>query len=238
MRHPLLTVLCPLLLIAATAQAEDIMPKPDDNVVYAVSAEDWVTTKTARVTVDVEAAVNGSNAGSIRSDMMKAVNDLSKADWRLTNFNRNLDATGLEHWSANYETRIPESQLNGLNENAKKLSKAGMQLTINDIDFSPTLDETEATKAALRTKLYKDVGDQLASLNTTLPGRGYRIASIDFIDGRGVFQPMPRVRNMIAMAEPVGAAVASPQEDQSAERAEKITLTARVVFAALPPAVH
>ncbi len=86
--------------------------------------------------------------------MTKAVNNLAKADWRLTSFNRSEDQTGLERWSATFEARLPETDLNGLAETAKKISKAGMQLTIADIDFSPTLEEMETARAGLRTQVY------------------------------------------------------------------------------------
>jgi hypothetical protein len=237
MRRFLLPAFLSVLMLAPAVHAEE-MPKPDDRVVFDLAAEDWVTTKTARVTVNVEAAVSGANAGSARADMMKAVNGLAAGDWRLIGFNRSQDQTGLERWSASFEARLPEASLGGLNDSAKKLSKAGMQVSVGEIDFSPTLDETEVVRAALRAQLYKKAADQLAALNGVLSGRGYRVASIDF-SGGPVAMPMPgmmagsgggRAMPMVAMAAP-----SAPPESPEAERSEKVTLTARVVFAALPP---
>jgi hypothetical protein len=203
-------------------------------VIFDLSAEDWVMTKNAHVSVNVEAAVSDKTAGTMRGDMIKAVNDLAKGDWRLTNFNRSQDQTGLERWSATFETRLPENMLSGLGDGVKKLSKAGMQLSLGDIDFSPSLDEMETARGVLRTKLYKEASDQLTALNTALPGRNYRIATINFTgsnDEPGPV-PMPRVvrgQAMMAMAVPASAPAAPPME-----RAEKITLNARVVLAAVP----
>jgi hypothetical protein len=237
MHRLLLIALFPLLLTASYARAEEA-PKPDDSIVLSLSAEDWVTTKTARVTANVEAAVTSGTAGTVRADMMKSVNDIAKSDWRLTSFTRSLDQTGLERWSATYEARVPEEQLNGLNDNAKKLSKAGMQLTIGDIDFSPTLDEMETARAALRTKIFKSAADQLLMLNTTLAGRNYRIALIDF-EGNEPMPIPPRPRFLAGAARPMNAMIAAApaQEDQLDDRAQKITLTARVVFSAASPVV-
>jgi uncharacterized protein YggE len=163
--------------------------------------------------------------------MIKAVNDIAKADWRLTSFNRSQDSTGLERWSAMFEARLPENELNGLNDNAKKVSKAGMQVTLGDINFTPTLAEMEAARSALRTQVYKNVSDQLAALNAALPGRGYRIGVINFATSEEEPRPMPHVvRGMLAMANAPESAPQPPME-----RAEKITMTARVVLAALPP---
>lgn len=217
------------------AKANDY--KPDDMVAFNISAEGWVSTKSARVSLSVEAAVSGNSAGTMRTNMTKAVNDIVKADWRLISFNRSQDQTGLERWSAVYEARVLESELNGLHEKAKTTSKAGMQISISDIDFSPTLEETQATMAQLRTQLFKQANEQLAVLNSTIPGRNYRIGTISFggqarsmVMGGMADKKGGRAHFMTAMAEPEMAMdSAAPME-----RAEKITLTADIVYAALP----
>jgi hypothetical protein len=224
-----LSLASPVFLTPAFAEEA---PKPDDTVGFELSAEDWVTTKTAHVIVDVEAAVTAANAGSMRADMIKAVDDMAKGDWRLTSFNRSQDQTGMERWSANFDARLPEAELGGLSDAAKKASKAGMQITIGSIDFSPTLDENEAVRASLRTHLLKEANDQLASVNTTLVGRAYRIAQVSF-DGAQSEVVMRRMRPMMvngaSMAMASDAAAPSPME-----RSEKMTMTAHVIYAALP----
>ena len=228
----LLIAVAAVSLFAFAANAEEF--RPDDRVMFDVSAEDWVTTKTAHVTAAVEAAVSGNTAGTMRTDMMKAVGDLAKSDWRLTSFTRNQDQTGLEHWSAIFETRMPESDLGPLNDDAKKLSKPGMQLSIIGIDFTPTLDEMETARNGLRTRIYKIANDQLTALNAALPGRNYRIALINFTGDTDAGTPLPqvykgRVAGMAMMAVP---AAPEPSPAAPMERAEKVTLAARIVFAA------
>lgn len=229
----LILALATLVLFTSSVRAEE-MPRPDDRVIFDVSGEDWVMTKTAHVGVNVEAAVSDKNAGTMRADMIKAVNDLAKGDWRLTNFNRSQDQTGLERWSATFEARLPENQLNGLSDGAKKLSKAGMQLSIGEVDFSPTLEEMEAARSTLRTKLYKEANDQLAVLNTSLPGRSYRIALINFTSNMDEPGQMPMPKVLRGQANMMMATAAMAPAAPPMERAEKITLAARVVFAALP----
>jgi hypothetical protein len=221
------------------AQAEEAV-KPDDTVAFDVMSEDWVITKTAHVVLDVEASVSATNAGTMRADMIKAVNDVAKGDWRLINFSRNQDQTGLERWSVNFESRLPENELSGLADAAKKASKAGMQITVGAIDFSPTLEETEATRSALRAKALKQAADQLVALNAALPGRNYRIAQITFdIDDAAPPPPVPMMRHNLMVAGVAGNAMPPappPAASESMERSEKITLTAHVTYAALPPA--
>lgn len=227
----MLSALLSVLLLAPVAHAEE-QPKPDDHVVFDLAAEDWVTTKTARVIVNVEAAVNGANAGNTRADMLKAVDSLAASDWRLISFNRNQDQTGLERWSASFETRLVETTLGGMADNAKKLSKAGMQLSVATIDFSPTLDEMETVRASLRTQIYKKTADQLAALNTTLAGRNYRVAEIDF----GGETPVPMMAMARSDAAPMASMGVSVSNGSSlgAERSEKVRMVAHVVFSALP----
>jgi len=208
--------------------------KRDDTVAYTISAEDWVTTKTARVTLSVEASVTSSNAGAMRTDMAKAVNDAAKADWRLTEFNRSQDQTGMERWSVSFESRLPESTLGGLADAAKKASKAGMQIRVADVDFSPTLEETEAVRAALRAKLMKAAADQLTAVNAALPGKNYRIANISFdpqvMPMRGGYRAKGMDNAMLMAAAPM------PESAPAQERAQKLVMQARVVYAAVPPA--
>lgn len=233
MRYLLPSVLLAVLLCMPQARAEEA-PRPDDRVVFDLSAEDWVTTKTARVTVHVDAAVNGAASGTMRADMQKAVEAMAQGEWRLTQFNRGQDQTGLERWNADFEARLAENLLGGLGDNAKKQSKAGMQLSVQNIDFSPTLDETEAVRSSLRAQIYKKAADQLTALNSALPGRAYRIADIDFSsDYVAVVPQMMHARGlaMSAMA-PAPASDAAPME-----RSEKMRVMAHVTLAALPPSL-
>jgi hypothetical protein len=231
-----------LLVLGTSARAEDAKEHRhlDDSVIFDLAAEDWVTTKTAHVEADVEAAVSANGTATARGDMLKAVNDLAKGDWRLTSFARSQDQTGLERWSALFETRLPESELGGLSEQAKKLSKAGMQLSVVGIDFTPTLDEMETARSNLRGQIYKMANEQLTTLNGSLPGHSYRISLIDFTSDDQTEAPTPapqvfhgfRAAGMAVPAPP--QASAETANAPSIERAEKITLTARVILAALP----
>lgn len=242
---PIRARLCLALLlcgVAMPALADEA--KPDDRVTLNLQAENWVTTSTARVVLQVDAAVAGSNAGSMREAMQKAVEAVVKADWRLTGFSRNSDATGLERWNASYEARVPESALGGIHDTVKKASKAGMQLTVGEIAFDPTLAETEAAQAKLRNDIYKQANDQLTALNTAIPGRQYRIGAIDFMPSQGIVPAMPmmmarpmmgRVAAMSAgssgMAESTDMAAEAPEM----QRSQKIAVQAQVTFNALPP---
>lgn len=229
-----------VLMFSAATHAEE-GKIPQDTVTFMLSSEDWITAKTARVVIGVEAAVSGASAGTARAEMMKAVDSVAKADWRLTGFSRAQDQTGLERWSASYEARLQESALGGLHESAKKSGKAGMQLNVATIDFSPTLDETETARAGLRSKIYKSAAEQLTILNGAIPNRNYRIAEIAFMEmaGQNIYAMNEGMMGKRLMsATPADAAMMSSSGGgASMERSEKISVSAMVVLAASPQAV-
>lgn len=206
--------------------------RQDDLISFDLSAEEWVTTKNARVVLNVEAAVNESNAGTLRAEMSKSIDSIAKADWRLTGFNRSQDQTGMERWSVVFEARLPEAALNGLSNGAKKASKAGMQIKVGAIDFSPSQEELESARAALRLRIVKNASEQLTSLNAVLPGRQYRIAEIVF--SAGLIPPMSArmYRNKGMMGEMAVASAGTFAEDRAQEISQKLTQNARIVFAA------
>ena len=228
MRFSPLLLACVSLLSFTTPAFADA-PKPDDTVSFELSAEDWVTTKTAHVTLGVEAAVKASDEGDLRADMLKAVNSAAKADWKETGFNRSQDQTGMERWSVMFDARLEEDELNGLADKLKKESKAGMQVSIANVDFSPTLEEMESARAALRAHILKEANEQLAALNTALPERGYRISEVTFSGGPVV---MPRMMHKTMMALAASAPVADEPPEQ---HAQKLGLNAHIVYAAPAP---
>jgi hypothetical protein len=227
------------LLVPVAAMADE--PKPDDIISVNLSTEGWVQASAARVMVAVNAAVVGEKAGSTRDAMIKAVQLFSpKADWRLTSFNRSQDPTGLEQWYAVFEARLPESDLGGIHEKAKAASKAGMQLSIQSIDFTPTLTEVEAVRGTMRKTLMAMATKEMEAVNAAYPTRQFRIAQISFGGAQPVMQPqMMMLKRGMAMASDAApeAMMASVNGGGAIETSQKIDMNAMVTFAALAPVV-
>lgn len=234
-----------LLLIAAMLIPSFAMagenPKPDDLISVNLTSEGWVQAKAARVTVSVNAAVVGEKASSTRDTMIKAVGDLaSKTEWRLTSFNRNQDQTGIEQWVAQFEARLPESELGGIQAKAKAASKTGMQIAVVSVDFSPTLAEFEAVRADIRKALMTQASKELENVNAAYPDRKFRISEISFGGAQPMIAPqMMRMKGRMAMMDAqVAAAPAMEGVTNSmggVETSQKIEMNANVTFAALAP---
>jgi hypothetical protein len=234
MRSTVLIAIVALASQVAFAQSAPIIayPPQNDTVSMSLALEDWVTTETARTELAIDAAMPGSDAGKVRGEILNAVKGLAQAaEWRFTRFDREQDSTGLEHWHAVLEARLPEGQLGGLADRAKSASRPGLQIKEQTVDFSPTMAETEATRTKLRGEMYKRVNDALAQLNQAEPDRKYRIESINF--GFAAPQPInyPMAR---AAAMPMLSASSAP-ETAGVSLAQKVEMTANVTFAARAP---
>jgi len=211
----------------AQAQARDEMPR--DEIVLQLSAEDWVETKTARVIAAADVAIAGEARDAVRDRMLGALKKLSpEADWRLSQFARSQDSAGLERWRVTAEARLPEKALGGLDERAKSLSQPGLQLRVANIQFTPTLEEREATVAALRARIYEQAKQEAAAAAKTWPDRGYRVARVDFQPQP--IRPMPMMSEAMPRLSAQGMEPANDSGDALAV-AQKITLQATVTLA-------
>ena len=236
MRHA--RILTMSILLFASAAHADGAPTPPwsqpvmDDVTLNLSAEDWVETQTARVIVSIDAAVPGSDAAKVRADMLKAVSHLATgASWKFSSFERAQDQSGLERSHAELETRLKESDLGGLADRAKGESKPGLQLKVQDIDFTPTLAETEAVRAKLRDQIYSQVNDEMKRLAAAEPDRKFRMSGIDFTDGAVPLGGRPRpMMKAMAMNAPASVDDSAPISVE-----QKLRLTAHVVISAIAP---
>lgn len=233
MRRSLVPLALASLLAAAVpaVSAQTIAPPPvTDTVSLNLSVEDWVKTETALVTLVVDMAGNG-NGGTVRTDVLKAVAGIAdKAEWRIVAMNPQYDSAGLERWQAQLQARLPEGQLAALGDRAKKASKPGQQVRVDNIAFDPTLAEVEATRGNLRTKLYAQVDGELKRLNAAFPGRTYRVGKIEFFDMQNI-----AVSGYRAKAEMAVAAPSAPMADAMPGVQDKLAMSARVTLSVFAP---
>jgi hypothetical protein len=215
--------------IAPQAAAQQIpIIQPRDEIVLNLSAEGWVETKTARVVAVADVAIAGENRNAVRDRMMAALKKLSPdAEWRINQFNRTQDSAGLERWRVSAETRLPEAALGGLDDRAKQQSQPGLQLRIQAVQFTPTLEEREATLADLRSKLYGQAKEEAARVAKLWPERNFRVARVEI--GSPAFRaaPMP-----MAAAAPAYREGSAPEQDSgdAVSVAQKLTLHATVTL--------
>ena len=215
-----------LLACAAALPAKAQVIQPRDEIVLVLAAEEWVETKTARVVAVADVAIAGESRNVVRERMMAALKKVApSAEWRISQFTRNQDPAGLERWRVAAESRMPEAALGGLDDRAKSLSQPGLQLRIQGIQFTPTLEEREATLATLRERLYAQAKAEAARAAKLWPERNFRVARIDI----GSVGNQPMMREAMAAA-PMAAIGGAGDSGEAVTVAQKLTLQATVTL--------
>lgn len=212
----------------APAAAQSAPPPVVDEVMLSLSAESWVTTQTAEVTIGVDAVLTDGDIAGLRTEVLSTLAGLTgtDADWRITRFDRSMDSSGLERLRVAAQARLPDTALDGLAEALDDRSRAGLQYTLSGVAFSPSLAEREAARADLRATLYADIAAELVRLNAAFPDRTYRVGRIDFTGG---FMPAPPP---MMRAEAMTLASDAAGRGAPVAVADRMRMTVGVVFSA------
>lgn len=226
-----LIFLIPLLFVTpvlADTPLEPLMNK----VTLQFDAEQWVVSKSALVTVGINAAVSDIGLEKIQSQVLTKLNQLSaKGEWHLVSFYRSLDKSGLETIQISAQARLPEPDLVGLRDKAKAISKPGETYTIDNIQFTPTEDEVRAANSNLRDKIYAQTKTEIDRLNKMYPEQKYYVHDINFITN--IYQGASAGVMYKSVNEVEGGAPA-PAARPALPVGDKLRLSATVVLATSP----
>lgn len=195
-----------------------------NKVTLRLNAEQWVTTKTALVTVGINVSVSDNDLGKAQSHILDKLNQLAgKADWHILSFDRSQDQSGLEKIQASAQARLPDNELAGLREKAKSISKPGETFTLDNVQFVPTDDEIRNASAVLRNNIYQQAKTEVDQLNKLSSDQKYYIHQINFISDV-VPGPMAKFSNGVS-----AAATGAPLDV-----GDKLRLSAMVILSAAP----
>lgn len=221
----LITTFIAMTLLSSNAFAK--MQRCLSQVMYQTSAEQWVTTDTVNIIVQINASLDKSGLEQARNQIMANLQQIAKGEWHITRFDRSQDSSGLESLDIEAQVRLPQSQLTDLRDSAKKVSQPGATYTINQIDFTPSLAEVEATREKLRNQLYLQAKAELARVNGIYPEQHFNLKLLNFTEG---FRPLAKVQ-ALGMAEMAPTQAATPPIQVS----NKVNMTVTAVFAAGKP---
>lgn len=196
MRALLVSALIAISLFVALPVWADVDKHQDavlNKVTFRLTAEQWVTTKTALVSIGVNAGVSDVGVEKIQEEVLTKLNKISdQGTWHIISLDRTQDQSGLEKIQIVAQARLASSALSGLRDKAKAISKPGETFTIDNIQFSPSEDEWRAANADLRSNIYQQAKDELDRLNKAYPNQKFYIHDIDFV---GALMPMPMAQN-------------------------------------------
>lgn len=206
--------------------------QPMAKVILTENAESWVTTKTARVVVTLNATLDKKGLTDIRNSLLSKLQKIASSnDWHITQFNRSQNQSGLEQLFATAEVRLPLDKINNVRDVAKSISKAGETYEIADIDFSPSLDDMEAARSTVRAEIYNKVQQELNNLNKLYPEQHYQVQKIDFLPLQTEVVPAPATFNKSMRLMAVAPSIHTASADNFAV-SEKVQLSAVVELGA------
>lgn len=217
----LITSVCGLLF-AQSVFADNNFEPLLNKVTLDFSAEKWVTSKEALVTIGINLSLNDRDMSLVQSGILEKLNKIAdKTEWHIIQFNSSLDQSGLEKIQGQATARLPESVFSELRERAKKLSHPGETFTIDDIQFTPSDTEIRDATSELRNMIYQQIKTEINQLNQTYPEQKYTVHDIRFFNAPGPLS-MGVFMNQAKIARP-----SLPIGDQ-------LKLTATVVLSAAP----
>jgi hypothetical protein len=143
------------------------------------------------------------------------------------------DPSGLERLSFLAEIRAPEGRLPGLHAGAAQLSRPGLRLRVQTVDWAPSLAALEAARAEARAALYQRAAEEAARARARL-GLPYQVGNLTLTPAP-VVPPALHLRAQAAEETPVPEPPEPPVPPLP--RAARVTLTATVVLrhTACPP---
>jgi hypothetical protein len=196
-----------------------------NTVTMQFKAEQWVATKTALVTVGVNASVTGSGLGKIQNDVLNKLNKLSsKGEWHIVSFNRSLDQSGLERVQMSAQSRLPSDELSGLRDRAKSMSVPGETYTLDNVEFVPSAEELRDANTALRNDIYNQAKTELDNLNKLYPDQKFYLHNANFYSDMNA-QPKAMLMAVSGAAESANRPLAV---------GDKLKISATFIFASAP----
>lgn len=211
------------LFLSLNAWADNSFEPLLNTVTLELNADQWVTTQTALVSIGVNATVSGGGLEKTQSTVMAKLNQISnKGVWHIVSFNRSLNQSGLEQVQIAAQARLPSSDLSGLRDRAKAITKPGETYTLDNVEFIPSEAELRDANTVLRSAIYQLAKNELANLNRFYTDQHYYVHNINFL-GRVVPQPM---NTMYAKVSDAGGS--------SVTVGNKLVVTATVVLASAP----
>jgi hypothetical protein len=203
---------------------------PPDRIVLTVTEEAWVETETARVVAEIKTLITDNAAGTSAAEPMTILDQVGLGHWHITGSHRQQTDTGFEQLLIVAEARLAQTALPGIYERAESVSEKGRTVRILAVDFSPSLQEREATAAQLRQTIYARAAAEAKAVAEQFPEQGFRVHQVHFQDGANGPRPMPAVKSRMLSADASAEQMPAPPPGQQVS--ERMTLSASVVIAA------
>lgn len=213
-----------------TTYADDAVALCQDQITLQLQEEGWVTSKTALVTVGIQAATAKKDSSQliqqITEKLKHVISDTSA--WKIVALSTEKNSAGLISVAATMSARLTHDQLTQLQGAIDQLNTAGEQFTVQNIDYQPQAAEIAEEKTHLRQSIYRDALEQQTVMNNIFSGATYRVQTLSFNEPyMGMHTPQ------VVMLGAVGGARSATESEQATTYSQQVTLTANVTFSNL-----
>jgi Protein of unknown function (DUF541) len=227
-----------ILMTSSYALAqEDIIDfdRGENEVVLSLTTEGWVTTSSADVNVSFNITQQDETATDLRAEVLDKLKKLApEEEWHVTSSRQSKDQTGLNRWFISATARVAEKNIADLQDRAAQLSRPGFKARIDYVNYAPSLAETQALMAKLRSKIYTEAAAEAGRLNKAFTGGDYKVTLVDFLPQN---MQAPRLMSRASKARPMMAEgmMSTTADQQGGGGAQmpvsrKHTLSATIVF--------
>lgn len=220
-----------LMILPISGLAYRIVPILDQ-VMYQTSAEQWVSTHTAKVVIHSDLVLRQQEIAAARKLILDNLQRVAKGEWYVTDFRHTQDSSGVERLSVTAEARVSESSLSDVYGKAATISTPGAKYTVVNLDFTPSLAEMETLRESLRSQLYQAIKRELSRLNQTYPEQPFNIHQIDFTDG--LLNSASQARNKRFQPRAMLGVSEQSSSPFSLSVSNKIVMQVAVIFATRP----
>lgn len=146
-----------------------------------LEAETWLQTKTANITINVDAATQNQDVLTTQEKIINQLKKLSHVEWHIVSMNRSEGQSGLTHLVWQVQARVPLAEVNTIANKIKSISVSGRQFSLARTDYSPSFLARQQAQAELREKIYEMAKVVLMQANKALPDQPYHIGKINFM---------------------------------------------------------
>lgn len=195
-----------IMFLTGFANADCCQPNIN-KIILQLQTEAWATTTTANAVVSINATIDKGDVSQLRGEILSKLAKIAAGDWHITSFSQSQNESGLEQVYATAEVRLPQKDLAGIHAQAKATSRPGLNFKVSSIDFNPSLDEIEAIRNDLRSKIYTQVNAEIERLQKINPMQKYSVHTIDFVRMlQPAVAPVMMAGNYLARADRAEAA--------------------------------
>jgi hypothetical protein len=220
-----------IVILSSSVFAEPMpvfVPHVLDNIQFQLTARDWVFTDSALLKIHISATLTNTDIVKAHQHILEQLNKIAKGDWQIIQFNRGQDSSGLEKLEVDAQIRVAQNILTNVYQQVKTVSHPGENYSVSIVEFKPSFEEMQQAKNHLREKLYKQVVQELESINKLYPSQQYSVHHLEFIEDAQLMIPKAQVENMVLSSMPNQAPMKTSNElyltvvvDVAANRSEK-----------------